>query len=877
MRVVFGEAFDQGAWPGPLADRDACYDDAWVGPLGLLGLLETALGLTGPREASEAERAASIVPALRALDGPWSRSLEGDADHLAVARAVLRTRDALVLSGVPPLLDADVPLGPRLRAFLQVTREVRAGLPERLAAVASAASRRRVDVARIELVDDAPWPLLGRALEALAASGVEIAQRAVQPAHASGDLARAQAAPFVPAGDGTLQLVRGDCVEETAAAVAAHAAGLLRHDGAAAIVVIAPDDALDAGLARLGLPTTGARGDAADDALAQVIPLVLALAWPERDPERAFELLSLATSPIRRSVGSRLARALAEQPGVGSPRWREALSGALEALPADERAAAARRIDEVFAAPVLADTMPVAVFEERLALVRRWLFGRAARKTEPAALAALAQLEHAARIARALGSNPLSRLDVTRVLAEAAAASRAPGPRPALAGLRVVGDAAAVVGPAAHVVWWGFAAASERPLALPSLSAAERAGMATLGAVLESPASLAERRARAYARPLLCASNTLLLACPRRDARGDEQHPHPLWDEVVARARGDEVVASLVTRQSQHERHLEHRPFRDRQLPLPRARWRVAAGSVPVTMGESPTSREALLGCAFAATLRRAGLSERAHALPDDRRLFGELAHRVIGEVLATQRSAVTTEVRRDAPVDGDSAVERARAAFDRAVPEQAAVLLRPEEKSRRLHVREAIARAAGRLVEVLADRGLRVRDVERELVVEKDGRAVRGRPDLVVGDPLVVVDIKSGRDAEHRRALEAGRAVQLIAYAALVRATEQRWPELAYFMVRSGRLLTTSVALGGEQAFDPPLTVEQAYRRLKHAVQQAERALADGVVTAPGVGAAEASASDVVEGPLHVPPPCAVCGLGALCGRLLPGGKERS
>ena len=146
MRVVFGEAFDQGAWPGPLADRAAAYDEAWVGPLGLLGLLETALGLQGPRDASEAERAASIVPALRAREGPWSRSLEGDGDDLAVARAVLRIRDALLLAGVPQHDVPDLRLGARLCALLEVTREVRPGLPERIAAVAAAARKRPVDL-----------------------------------------------------------------------------------------------------------------------------------------------------------------------------------------------------------------------------------------------------------------------------------------------------------------------------------------------------------------------------------------------------------------------------------------------------------------------------------------------------------------------------------------------------------------------------------------------------------------------------------------------------------------------------------------------------------------------------------------------------------
>ena len=40
MRVTFSIDFDGGFWPGPLAGREAAFGEAWVGPGGLLGLLE---------------------------------------------------------------------------------------------------------------------------------------------------------------------------------------------------------------------------------------------------------------------------------------------------------------------------------------------------------------------------------------------------------------------------------------------------------------------------------------------------------------------------------------------------------------------------------------------------------------------------------------------------------------------------------------------------------------------------------------------------------------------------------------------------------------------------------------------------------------------
>ena len=57
-----------------------------LGAAGLLGLLETQLGLGGPAF-PDVERAAALVPVLRSTEGFWSRSYENDA--LATAGTLL--------------------------------------------------------------------------------------------------------------------------------------------------------------------------------------------------------------------------------------------------------------------------------------------------------------------------------------------------------------------------------------------------------------------------------------------------------------------------------------------------------------------------------------------------------------------------------------------------------------------------------------------------------------------------------------------------------------------------------------------------------------------------------------------------------------------
>jgi len=102
QQIRFDLDFDHGAWPGILGgaggegERTAISGAAWLGPAGLLGLLETHLGLRGP-SVPGSERVATLVPAVRSTSGFWSESAA--ADPFATARRLLADRDLLRLNG----------------------------------------------------------------------------------------------------------------------------------------------------------------------------------------------------------------------------------------------------------------------------------------------------------------------------------------------------------------------------------------------------------------------------------------------------------------------------------------------------------------------------------------------------------------------------------------------------------------------------------------------------------------------------------------------------------------------------------------------------------------------------------------------------------
>ncbi len=74
---MFDPALDRSAWPGPVAGTGAVFGEAWLGSNGLLGRLETELGLGG-LVPSRGERAAHLTRRLKEIEGFWSQSFESD-------------------------------------------------------------------------------------------------------------------------------------------------------------------------------------------------------------------------------------------------------------------------------------------------------------------------------------------------------------------------------------------------------------------------------------------------------------------------------------------------------------------------------------------------------------------------------------------------------------------------------------------------------------------------------------------------------------------------------------------------------------------------------------------------------------------------------
>jgi ATP-dependent helicase/nuclease subunit B len=863
MRIVFDPDFEHGCWPGPLRGSPASAGEDWVGPSHFVQILESTLGLGGPCLTLR-ERAARLVPAIQSSEGFWSAS--ADVDPFATARRLIEWRDTLAMGGW--LGGGDEP---RLAALAALTAGATPGLPDRLLAIHRALARRAPDIESVELF--APRgdfePLWQRTLDLLEQRGTRVIETKLMAARtpAGTDLAGARAKRFQPKGDGSLRLLRATGPLAAAEEVAAWLASLGRPPDT---LIVGSDPALDAALHRHGLPTTGAPHELRDGVPLQILPLVLDLGWTPQDPQRAYELLSLRSSPVPGEVRWGLREALGEWPAVDSDAWRAALTAGLAAIEdSDRRERVKRRLNVLWDARVSrTGDYPVAEVLRRVGMLRSWLVGRIAVAGVDSAAwgAAASQCESLLGLVQHSGLVNLSAAQLRHLIIEATESAGGDSPFPPQAGMPQVGTPGGVAGPMPVVVWWRFDDASAPGITRLPLTRAERAGLEGLGVVLPDPGHAAAAQARRWRRPLDQAGEALLLVCPEKDVAGGDLHPHPLWDDLVSRvdakntrrvAEDALLRASLAGVVPQSRRALL-------LLPTPQREWSVPAGRIERREKESPSSVQTLLGCPLQWALQYPGrLATPDSAQVDDStssRQLGELLHAIMNRLFA-------------GPTRGpDEAALEAGAIFDREGTRLVAALFLPGTDSQREHIRRVATRTAHTLYGLMTTAGLKVLATEQERTGQAFGTTFVGRVDLVLGEPSRILDLKWGGAGRKRWALKEGTALQLAAYAFLERQGSGPFPPVGYFVMDSQRLLTTQPdAFDGAEPVNGP-SPEETWRVVEatHAVEW--HTVADGRISARGVVTTddekppkEASAKN---GRLVVPPACQWCDYGALCGR---------
>ncbi|EXI81773.1 MAG: Inactivated superfamily I helicase [Candidatus Accumulibacter appositus] len=802
MRIRFGSHLDGERGWQPANQLNV----TTVGPLGLLNLLETQLGLLRAEQTS-ARRVVHYLTCLKQCDAPsrfYHRSLA--SDELGTAARLLAWRDLWHLHGWSgSLATAHSPRLGDMQAVEAIAVRVKGlagSVGERLQGVAAVLEKRKPAIAEVLLCEfltahPQRWQAVLRLLP-LREDASASASSAASPACLLGDLQRALAA--ISCGgtpeklswqdDGSLRFVRA----ETATLAARCLAESLRQQGAGQTLIVAEQgrSTLDEVLANAQLNRQGFKEPSAFRPALQVLPLMLEQVWSPLNVVGLLQFLTHPVCPLPALARTRIAKKLARSPGIGLGKdWQEMLAQIEAACSVYGRNWPAVRdsiafwIEQPRFARNSAPGAPIEALLARVTALADYFRARlAADKVEQrfafnAAYSQVWACKEALETLLEQGTLDIRPRQLQKLVAQVTArGSSNPLLVAELGACLSVANPAAAIDACDHVVWWQLAAG-----AMPSpypWSRQEQAELNAAGVVLPSLTDELNRLAVDWLKPILSARKSLTLVLPPPG-----QEVHPVWQMIETAFGEPPPVHSL-------EQYLESggvamQPIVHRPLPARERCWQLPAGTPIQPRGpDSFSSLESYLFNPYQWLLKYPAALRPSEILDvsDSFLLYGNLAHGLI-EHFYRRPDALTMP-------DSDFA-----AWFDEnfagIVQAEGAVLLMPGRGADLDNFRGQLRRAMGQLRSHLAQAGVTKVEPEKALAGHFKGGKIMGVADLVLtraDDSIAIVDLKWAGGAKYPKKLATNSHLQLAIYAELLRQETGQWPHLAYFILSQARLI---------------------------------------------------------------------------------------
>lgn len=794
MDIRFGLALD-GAPAQPAINR---LGYICVGPLGMLAILETELGLTAPR-VELGTRVAQYHAGLKAcnkVDRFYHRSFE--ADPLGVSRTLLEWRDDWHLAGWTGAAPEQSPLRLRDMAAVEalVLGNLKPGIGERLAAVLKALEDQRTQITTIELVDGIEeFPL--RWQQVLAKLPCQT-RNEIGPCSDANDLSRlrqgllsmvtgkSEATPFTFANDASIRIFGTD----SRPVLARYLATLIAEKAApAAIVAEQESSLLDEVIAATGLPRAGMAEASPLLPALQLLPLTLDLMWNPLDVTTLLEFLTHPMTPVDKSLARELARQVSKSPGTGGAGWNKIL-GKDPSLDRKQKEPASfwlmsprhsrsdgLPIDEVrVRLQALADH-----HGRRLALLSGDEVNVRDQRTRESVVASLSQCRQFLGTLELFAGSGESRLS-PRILQQmydlAASGTSTFGAIAELGHTPFVSNPAALVEPFDTVVWWQMGAPN-LPRAYP-WSAGEIEALNTAGVRLPSLDQQLQWMTRTWLRPILAARSQLILVLP---PAGEERHP--LWPFICEIAKGIESCSSDgVTGAGQNVTMVEviHKP-----LPALRRWWELPDNvAIPKRDKESASSLGILFDSPYRWVLNYPARLRESEilVLPDGPTLFGVLLHRLTELYFKSEEWAAHDQAAVDRWFDVH---------FDALMETEGQTLNQPGRQAELVRFREQGRRALQELIVQLKAAGITAVQTESPVDGDFKGGKLAGSADMIVhnaSNQAAIVDLKWSDYADkYTKLLASNQHLQLAIYAQLL-SRKAGGIALAYYILSKARLI---------------------------------------------------------------------------------------
>lgn len=805
MHVTFGLNLDARQGPSPQSSFNAPV----VGRLGFLSLLETYLGLARP-EVAAAQRVAVYMGHLQRHDnGTRFYSASMKVDSVGTAVKLLSWRDEWLLGGWQGTALASHPVRLQELAMVETTAsDMPPGEATRLLLVEQALKSTGPNpITSVSLVDPLEdFPLLWRKVLAclpnVQASPVvphgEGALRALQEKAVLVMSGQEPPSKMSPLADGSVQLVRTLSFSTAEHWLGAHAAA---HPTDRLVLAENHGDSLDTTLVATGGVNCGFENPSQLRPALQALGLALEMCWAPLDVGRLVDFLTHPVGPFSRKARATLAKAVAEQPGIGGTAWLEAKNK----IAADKDGTAlvvdiefwleSERWPRHQGAPL--DALLARVYRLKEAMRRRLSGDPSIAATfAPAHRQCAAVFDSLSELSRQGVATLMPRQIEQLVVHATPTGSSNPGAVSQVGCMRSANSAAACIEPADEVIWW----MPSTPMLVQQLpwSSAEIQALKELGVELRDPVKQLSALAMQWLRPLLAARKRFVMVLP---PPGREVHPvRQLLQQLIPdfeaqaldldAACGSQLVGSLTEQVA--------------SLPFPEVQRHIQLPG-PLTLSTNSQSYTALNELfnapALFALKRIARLNPTSIlAVEEDNRLLGILAHRVFEKLFAHNNALTWTN---------QQAKDWFRTQADELLRTEGAVLLM---QGAGISLQRFQMTCEGAICSLL-DHLREAKAVRVQTEVEFNGLLgpvpLTGKIDLLVELPdnkVVALDMKWRGDNHYARALREGAHLQLALYSSLVEQQTGTAPAaLGFFILESGALFISHSGFFPKAQLTPP------------------------------------------------------------------------
>ena len=806
------------------------------GPETLLGWIETQLGLIRPIT-HMANRVTEYANALSTVPNPlFNTSMTND--RWATASELLSRRDELLLAGWDEV-DRDS-LPPLVRDLSRVAKDREFKFPgeaERLRLVLSALEKGQVLPPHKCFLFDSinVWPPLWRAVLAKLTIFKSDSQLPLDPEGSA-----LQSAQAVIRGIGASAIVQEPTFRyvvtrsETAACEFVAASLATMTEKLSDTVIYCEDDnvalRLDACLKRIGLPTTGASSLSRAHPVMQILPLCLSLCWEPVDPQSLLGFLTLPIKPIPQRVAKRLADALAQEPGLGSSKWEEAISQICNEENDPERKIRERLDNWLFCERVpRGSVISSEMIGDRCSLVAQWATGRALMlANDPLPPELIRALQIAAGQASLLGElvqsqgAEMSEPQLARLLEEALSVGIETTPCIMADGGPVrVRSLAEITAPCKRLIWLGLGTADAPACRWTSSQLSQ---LRSAGIDLDDGSRQLSALRSAETHGFSSVEESFLAVLIPKDL---EQRWHPLWLAIRTALKDVDnppVLEDLISTNACDALAPARFAVNEQNIQPPQKRrpvWTLPPGYIRDRTTASATELQDRLACPlkwvlnYQAKLRPSSIAN----LPKTHRLKGTFCHSVLERVFGSGGPLPSAA----------EAADRVQQVFEERLPLDAAPLAQPDKLIDRQKLRNELLSATRVLVDALSAGGYRIVGIEVEVSKNVFGKTLNGSIDCVAARDdggEAIVDFKySGRE-KYRKMVSEGKAVQLATYAYSRSTNAATFPAVAYLVLSDAQLLTPSgsaIAGGINSSVIPAKSIRDVWDKFSNAIEAAD------------------------------------------------------